>query len=161
MKEFLAKVGALMRAMGSFAYRQVLRGGKWMTELVRVPGEPVPAPAAPQLKTQAADDYAGVKRLAAAMMTAEGPKPDDFKRVPELTVAWLRALERAGLAKVAVSDPQTLRGHMRGGVPIKGLVPYDAAAVADVTAAKRKPSARKANEMTLEDLLEQHGMMPA
>ena len=159
--DWIAKIGAILRSIGSFGYRQVLRGGKMVWELFRVSGEPIPAQAALQQRDQAVDDYDGVKRLAAAMMLPAGPKPDDFKCVPELTVKWLRSLDRADLAKVAVADGKALRGHFRGGVLIKGMVPYDAAAIADVTAAKRAPDVRKDREMTLEDLLEQNGLMPA
>lgn len=163
MKNFFAGIAAAMRAFGSFSMVMVRKGGRWVAELVRVPGAPAaPMAAAPVPRVEVPEDYSAIKRLAGLMIRGLDPSAADLRAVPERTVRWLAAIGRDGLAKVCVADDQVLRGHIRNSTPIRGLVPHDPAAVADLMRARQAPAAVAKRQQTRRDILEAAGhMIPA
>jgi hypothetical protein len=80
--------------------------------------------------------------------------PALLKGVPDMTIAWLKALDRRALCAVVTAKDDQLAAHLRGREAIKGVVPYDKAAIADVVAAKDAPRPRDRHP-TLRDLLEE------
>lgn len=152
MQKFFAIVAAIMAALPKFVWRAVMEGGKQVMRLFAEPPAPAPAPRVAPVQ-QAQDDYDSVRSLAKDLMLGKQPTPEALKALPEQTFKWLSALDRNGLAQVAVADVAKLRAHMRRGAPIRGLVPYDKAAIDDVVAPnKPKPAARW---RTLRDELEE------
>lgn len=151
MQRFLAILAAVMAALPRYVWRMVTEGGKAVMRLFVEPPAPAPAPRVAPV-AQAQDDYDSVRSLAKDLMLGKQPTQGALAKMPEQTFAWLSALDKQGLAKVAVADVAKLRAHMRGGAPIRGLVPYDKDAIDDVVAAnKPKPAARK---RTLRDEIE-------
>lgn len=152
MQRFLAILAALMATLPRYVWRAVTEAGKTVMRLFVEAPSPAPAPRVAPVQ-QAQDDYDSVKNLAKTLLAGQQPTADALKAMPEQTFAWLKALDRQGLAKVALADVAVLRAHMRGGAPMRGLVPYGKAAIADVTEARKpKPAARR---RTLRDELEE------
>lgn len=154
MRNIIAAIGAIMRAFGSFTTRMVRRGGKWIAELIRVPGDPVPAaPTVPTI-SQPADDYGNVKRVAGMIAAGLDPAPADLKSITPLTAKWLAALDRPNLLKIAAATPDAIRDHMKNRQRLRGVVPFEKEAIDDVTndvMTKPLPSVRY---NTLRDQLE-------
>lgn len=163
MRNFLAGVMAAMQAFGHFVTRVVRRGGRWVTELIRLPGQPASAaPVAAPVVTQTPDDFTAIKRLAGMMIRGLDPSAADLRAVPEQTVRWLASIGRDGLAKVCCADDQVLRGHIRGWAPIRGLVPHDPETVADVLRARKSREAVAKRQRTRREILEAAGhIIPA
>lgn len=160
MRQVLAMIAAVFAAMGTWLLKCVLEGGRWVSRMVRGEPEPIPAPvAAAAVEPVQVDDYNAVSRLAKSILSGSEPALDDLKAVPEATVQWLGVLDRNGLAKVALADAQTLRGHIRGGQPMRGIVPHDPQAVADIGRSRRAPEAVERRQRTRRDVLEAAGMM--
>lgn len=155
MRGFIAKFVAALRRMGSFTTRLVKRGGQWIAELVYVPAAAEPAvEMVPDTTPSKQDDYTAVRDLAKAMASGADAEPEMLKGMPAQTVKWLSAMNRRQLCQIALAEDSAIRGHMRGTTAIRGVAPFDKAAIDDVAAAKDKPRPRD-RQPTLRDLLEE------
>lgn len=152
MQRFLAILAAVMAALPRYVWRAVTEAGKTVMRLFVEPPAPAPVPRVAPV-AQAQDDHDSVKALAKTLLAGKQPSAEALGKMPEQTFKWLKALDRNGLAKVAVADVAVLRGHLRGGAPMRGLVPYDKAAIDDVTKARKPKTA--ARRRTLRDELEE------
>ncbi|KQN75038.1 hypothetical protein [Devosia sp. Leaf64] len=161
MRNFFAKIAAIMRAMGSFGMRMVKRGGTWIAEIFNVPAAPVgeaeAADAVPDMTPSRSDDMSAVRELAKTLAAGMDPNPEMLKGIPDLSIKWLRAMDRAALCKVILADDAKIAAHLRGQAAIRGLVPYNAEAIDDVAAAKSHPRPRD-RQPTFRDLLEAKGV---
>ncbi|WP_157970089.1 hypothetical protein [Pelagibacterium sediminicola] len=161
MKSILMKVAAVLAAMPRFVWQKVCVCGEWISQLVAVPAMPVEAAPAPggeaSGNTADLEEIKGMKRLAGVLVQDQTPSEDDTKGLSDKAIDWLRALDRRSLCAVLAADASQLRAHMRGKAPIRGMVPYDTAAIKDVLAANaRQPEPRK----TLRAALAEQGIHP-
>lgn len=157
MRAFLAKIAALMRKMGSFTTRVIKVAGRWVSQLVHVPAttdDVGQADAMVDTRPSRADDLEAVRDLAKVMAAGLDVDPAKLRGVPDMTVAWLKALDRRALCAVVTAQDEALAAHLRGRPAIRGVVPYDRAAIAEVAAAKDQPRPRD-RQPTLRDMLEE------
>lgn len=162
MRQFFAILAAVIAAMGTFVWRTVREGGRLVARLFREPGTPPAmsqtASAAPDAKPE---DYDAFKRVAGILAMDRVPSPEDLKALPAKGVDWLRAQDRQALHTLMCADTDMIRAHIKGRAMIRGVVPYDAEAVRDVTAARAAaPVARPNRPRTRRDALEEMGMKP-
>lgn len=157
MRSILAKIAAVIRAMTSRAWVWVQEGGRWVMKML--PGTPAPEPAhmAEELTASAPDaDIVATKRVAAAMAAGIDPTAEQIKGMSEKQMRWLKAMDQRQLCIVAVAEPAQIRAHMRQQASIKGMIPFDDAAIAEVKAARSAPVPGK---RTLRQELEAQGLV--
>lgn len=157
MKSILARIGAIIRAMSSKAWTWVQEGGRWVMRLVPSTAAQAAEPIIADEPASAPDaDIVAVKAVAAAMAAGIDPTPDQLKGMSDKQLRWLKAMDNRMLCIVAVAEPAQIRAHMRQQASIKGMVPYDDAAIADVIAARAAPVPGK---RTLREELEAQGLV--
>ncbi len=156
MRNFIAKIVAAMRRMGHYVTVMVKKGGQWLATLQHVPAAPEAdaADSVPDMTPSRADDLQAVRELAKTLAAGIDADPALLQGVPDMTIAWLKAMDRRGLCTVVTAKDEQLAAHLRGRAAIKGLVPYDREAIADVAASKDQPRPRD-RQPTLRDLLEE------
>lgn len=140
MKSIIHAIAAILRAMPRFVLERVQIAGRWLQRLVAVP-----APFEPEAPEPAVDDSAerdathvAALREAAAHLASGSVPPDAIMNVlREHDIAWLAALPRPMLCRVAVATDEALMAHIRRQRPIKGLLACDANAIADFRDAAR------------------------
>lgn len=160
MRNFIAKIVSIMKSMGSFATRMVKRGGRWVAEIFHIPAAPMATEAAdsvPDITPSRADDMSAVRELAKTLAAGLDADQAMLKGIPDMTIKWLRSMDRSALCKIALADDARVAAHMRGQAPIRGVVPYDKTAIDDVAAARDMLRPRE-RQPTLRDLLESKGV---
>jgi len=160
MKSFLAKIGAVLASLPRFVWERVCVAGEWVSRLIAVPAMPVEAIASPAGKPSgnaADDEVPGIKCLAGVLAQDLEPEPDHVKGLSDLTVAWMRSLDRRSLCVLLAAEPGQIRAHMRGKAHIKGMVPYEKEAIKDVFAARSRPAP---SGKTLREALAEQGIHP-
>lgn len=121
MRRFLAVVATVLAAMAATASRWVRRAGRWVLEQVTPASPPIPSlppglsPSAPD------DDFTALRRVAGILDQDRAPEPADMIGLADDHLAWLRVLDRRGLCRVLAANDKTLRGHIRGAAPMKGM----------------------------------------
>lgn len=159
----LGRIGAAIRAvlagMRKMVWRTVRIGDRLISMLV--PGDPAPEMPAVETARQAAavESMTSLRHVANTLVQGHALAADMEKSIPAMQLAWLRSMTRPELCKLILANDADIRAHMRG-KPIKGLVPYDAAAIRDVAAARAKrPEAPRPPRRTLRAVLaEAQGM---
>jgi hypothetical protein len=159
----LGRIGAAIRAalaaMRTMVWKTVRIGDRLISMLV--PGDPAPAMPAVEPVGQAAavESMTSLRHVANTLVQGHPLSQAMEKSIAPLQLAWLRSMTRSELCKLILANDADIRGHLRG-KPIKGLVPYDAAAIRDVAAARAKrPEAPRPPRRTLRAVLaEAQGM---
>lgn len=140
MKSIIRAIAAFLRSMPKFVLQQVWDGARWLQRLVAVP-----APYEPETTEPAGDNgaeadarHVAALRKAAAHLAAGSVPPNELMdKLRENDVAWLAALTRPMLCRVATATDEALRAHIKRQRPIKGLLACDANAIADFRNAAR------------------------
>ncbi|MBJ6986051.1 hypothetical protein [Devosia sp. MC521] len=169
MKSILAAIARVMRAMRATAWRWVQVGGRWIQEMI--PGG-APEPVGPSAdvvaeveaaqaepSARAVDDIGPVKTLARLMWAGVALRPEHMEGITERELDWLRVLDQGMLHTLAVADKEQIDAHMRGRAPIKGMLPFDPAAVEDMKRAQAMPVPTDGRR-TLREMLEAEGLRP-
>ncbi len=158
MSSFIARIAAAIRAICNRAFEWVRENGRWIQRLVPGGSAPMPAPIVETAPASSADDDAdilAVKRTAAAMAAGIDPTPEHLKGLSDKQLRWLRVLDQRMLCILAVAEPQQIRAHVKGTETIKGMVPCEAGAIADMKAAREAPTP---GTRTLRDALLERGI---
>lgn len=173
MKGILAAIERVLSAMRTTAWRWVQVGGRWIREMI--PGG-APAPTGPSDDVMAdvkavqaelsavkadvkVDEIDAVKSLARLMWAGVPVRPEHLQGITDRELDWLRVCDTDMLHKLAMADGQMIRAHMRGTAPIRGVVPFDPAAVEDMKRAQAMPTPT-GGRRTLRELLEAEGLHP-
>ncbi|GHA28317.1 hypothetical protein GCM10007989_25460 [Devosia pacifica] len=167
MKNFVAVIARIIAAMPKFVWQRVQVCGEWVSRLVAVPAAPAETVADTEVAKAAsdrqADDMPAIKRVAGVLAQGELPTSEQLKGLTPKDLSWLKAQDRRALCIIMSADAQQLRAHMRGRAAIKGVVPYDSAAIREVTAARQAAvqNVRRAKpRRTLREALEEQGLHP-
>lgn len=160
MRNLFAAIMAAIASMPRMVVRRVLEMGAWVERLFMEPAQPAAPQSEPLVNTmynQSADDFGAIKRLAKSILGGSEPDNADLLATSDLTMSWLTSLDRLMLSKVALADDSILRGHIRGGQPMRGVVPHDPEAIADVQRARRSPDAVEQRRRVREQIEEYAG----
>ena len=133
MKAVLKAIAAMLRAMPKFVMEKVWDGARWIQRLVSVP-----APYEPQALEPVGDNgtdadaahVASLRKAAAHLASGSVPPDGVMDALREHDIAWLAALTRPMLCRVATATDDALRAHIRRQRPIRGLLACDANAIA-------------------------------
>jgi len=166
MRRFFAMITAILKSMGHFTTEFVREGGKWVAKLLRVPGAPMHS-----MPTETDDEPAsvpetfdGVRRAAGALAMGKIPTPEDLVGVSEKAARWLQVQPKDALHRIMCADDEQLREHVRGRSPIRGVVPFDDAAIADMEMAEAAEEAMVSEPTpvmrTRRMALQERGMRP-
>lgn len=171
MRNFLAAIARVLRSMRSTAWTWVQEGGRWVMKLIPGAAAPEVAGPSPEVQAEVADAMAerstfladeetfAVKRLALLMFAGIALRPEHLEGITDRELDWLRVLDQSMLHKISVADHQQIRAHMKGTAPIRGVVPYDPAAVANMKSAWAIP-VPSSGRRTLREVLEAEGLHP-
>lgn len=141
MKSIIRAIAAFLRSMPRFIVERVWDGARWLQRLVAVPAPYEPETPEPFVDNGAEADARHVAALrTAASHLASGSVPPDgvMDALREHDIAWLAALTRPMLCKVAVATDEALRAHIRRQRPIKGLLACDKGAIDEYRDAARR-----------------------
>lgn len=154
MRSILKAIAAFLRAMPRFVVQRIWDGARWFQRLIAVPAPYEPATPEPVTDNGAEADAQHVAALrTAASHLAAGTVPPDaiMNALREQDIAWLAALTKPMLCKVAVASGEALKAHISRQRPIRGLLACDPAAIADYRNAARMERMRaiEAKELAL------------
>ncbi len=136
MKAISLGLRAAARAMTRMIWVTIEIAGRLVSVL-----RPAPMPLVDQLGPDVADDVdqadelMPIRQLAYSRMAGTMPTPAVLAAAGAMGTPWVSVLSPAMLAAVIAADDNHLRRHMRGIERIRGVVPYDKAAIADVRSA--------------------------
>jgi hypothetical protein len=138
MRQFFAAIAAALAALGTLVARTVWRAGRWITELVREPATPMPPPAPTAVgqveentSNHEAEVLLSLRKIMRAYLIGERPAPGDLQALPDLTRLWARQLDQRQVQICLSADDTQLSAHLRGRATIRGVIPHEAAAVAE------------------------------
>ena len=140
MRSIIRAIAAFLCSMPRFIVERVRNGARWLQRLVAVPQpyEPEsPEPAAENAAEADAQHVAALRKAAAHLASDSVPPDAVMDLLKENDIAWLAALTKPMLCRVAVASDEALRAHIRRQRPIKGLLACDANAIADYRNAAR------------------------
>lgn len=152
MRSIIRAIAAMLRAMPKFVMEKVWDGARWIQRLIAVP-QPF------ELQTPEVDNgvdadaahVAALRKAAAHLASGSVPPDGVMDALREHDIAWLAALTRPMLCRVAVATDEALMAHIRRQRPIKRLLACDANAIADFRNAARieRMRAIEAKELAL------------
>jgi hypothetical protein len=139
MKSVFAAIARVMAAMAATARRWVHRAGRWVLKQIIPASAPMPA-LPPELSPSAgdADDFTALRRVAGILAQDRDPEPADMRGLADNHLAWLRVLDRRALCRVMAANDATLRGHVKGTAPMKGMPRAERDAVAALLRARER-----------------------
>lgn len=150
-----AAIRAIVAAMKTMVWEFVRVGETWVKRLVAGP-----APIEPLVQGDPAGQAAAIGSMTAlrnaanTMVQGQTLSPALAKAIPALQASWLQSMTRAELCKLILAKDDAIRLHLRGIEPIRGLVPFDAEAIRDVTAARsERPAPARVPRRTLRAVL--------
>ena len=137
MKSILATIARAMAAMAAIATRWVWRAGQWVLEQVTTAPRPLPV-LPPEVSPSAgdADDFTALRRVAGVLAMDRDPEPGDMVGLSDDHLQWLRCLDRPMLCRIMAANDTTLRGHVKGTAPMKGMTRADKGTVATLLRAR-------------------------
>ena len=141
MKAITLALRSAARAVGRLVWVVVQVGDRLISML-----RPAPMPPVDQLEPEPADGAGQadglmpIRELAYARMAGTMPSPATLAAAGVMASRWVSVMTPAMLAAVIAADNQRLHRHMRGIERIRGVVPFDRAAIDDVRMAlERQP----------------------
>lgn len=140
IRRILAVVAAVMAAMAATVTRWVRRAGTWVLEQM-TPSRSAPVALPPELEpasSDRADDFTALRRVAGILAMDRDPEAADMIGLADDHLRWLRCLDRRQLCRVMSANDTTLRAHLRGTQPMKGMPRADKGAVADLLRARER-----------------------
>ena len=152
MRSIIRAIAAFLRSMPKFVLQRVWDGARWLQRLVAVPApfEPeAPEPIADNCADADAAHVAALRKAAAHLAAGSVPPNEVMDKLRENDVAWLAALTRPMLCRVAVATEEALRAHIRRQRPMKGLLACDPSAIADYRNAARMERMRAIEQKEL------------
>lgn len=161
MKSILAAIAAVLAGMRRSIVQLVRVGGRWITKIVSVAdptsgGAPSALPMTPdvaQALKPKNDDVTALRNAAGQLVQGQPIAPADEKALHAGARAWLGCMTQHELCKLLLADDATIASHMRGKERMRGMVPYDKQAIADVTAARAHRPAPRVAKRTLRAVL--------
>lgn len=140
MKSIIHAIAAVLRAMPRFVLERVQIAGHWLQRLVALP-QPF-EPESPEVVSDNGADadvahVAALRKAAAHLASGSVPPDEIMDKLREHDIAWLAALTRPMLCRVATASDEALRAHISRQRPMKGLLACDANAIADFRDAAR------------------------
>lgn len=140
MRSIIRAIAAFLRSMPRFVLERVQIAGRWLQRLVAVssPYEPeAPEPAVDDSAERDAMHVAALRKAASHLGSGSVPPDGVMDALREHDIAWLAALTKPMLCRVATATDEALRAHIRRQRPIRGLLACDANAIADFRNASR------------------------
>ncbi|MBJ3784512.1 hypothetical protein [Devosia sediminis] len=156
LKQILRSIRAMLAALPRFVTERVWDGLRWVSRLVAVPAPALePDPVDEDRQALAAEEAAHIDalRTVAAHLAADGMPPEAaLDALREFDIAWLTAMDRPMLCRIATASDAALQSHIRRTENMRGVLAHDKVAVTEYRAARRRRE-------ELED--EEAGLTPA
>lgn len=149
-----AAIRAVLAAMPRYLVKKILEAGVWVSRLVAEPAPPPPVISAePAAQVAETESMIALRNAANAMAQGFVLTPAQAEAIAPLQADWLRSMTRQEICQVILAKDDDIRRHMRGIAPIRGVVPYDREAIADVTKARKDRPAPKPARRTVAQVL--------